>query len=409
MQKRKAALSFILVTVLIDMIGIGIIIPVLPKLVTQLYGGTLSAGSQAFGWFIAVYALMQFVFSPIIGKLSDTYGRRPVLLISLLGSGMDYLMMAFAPTWQWLFVGRVIAGITGANITTANAYIADISAPEERAKNFGLIGAAFGVGFILGPVLGGLLGQYNQRLPFLVTAVLSLLNWLYGLFVLPESLAPENRRAFTWENTNPFSAFHGLRKFPLVFGLTATILCERIAHDVLPSTWVLYTTWRFNWSERDNGLSLALVGVMYAIIAGGLTGRIVGALGEKRAAVYGLCLGALTFTGYGLAAHGWMMPVLIVLGSLGGVAMPALQAIITKHTPADQQGTVQGALTCIHSLAAIIGPLVATGLFGYFTSSHAAWQLPGAAFLAGALLILLGAINAFRVLHRVVDEAAVIA
>ncbi len=409
MQKRNAAISFILITVLIDMVGIGLIIPVLPKLVTQLYGGNLSEGSHVFGWFIAVYALMQFVCSPIIGKLSDAYGRRPVLLISLLGAGLDYVFMAFAPTWEWLFVGRVIAGITGANITTANAYIADISTPENRAKNFGLIGACFGIGFILGPVLGGLLGQYNQRLPFLVTAALSLLNWLYGLLVLPESLAPENRRAFTWANTNPFSAFHGLRKFPLVFGLVATFLCERIAHDVLPATWVLYTTWRFNWSERDNGLSLALVGVMYAIISGGFTGKIVAALGEKRAAVYGLCLGALTFVGYGLATHGWMLLALIVLGSLGSVAMPALQTIITKHTPADQQGTVQGALTSIHSLAAIIGPLVATGLFGYFTSSQAAWQLPGAAFLAGALLILLGALNAFRVLHRVAADETVTA
>jgi DHA1 family tetracycline resistance protein-like MFS transporter len=406
MQKRQAALSFILVTVLIDMIGIGIVIPVLPRLVAQLYGGTPDQGALAFGWFIAIYALMQFACSPIIGKLSDAYGRRPVLLISLLGAGLDYLLLAFAPTWQWLFLGRVIAGITGANITTANAYIADISTPDNRAKNFGLIGAAFGIGFIIGPALGGWLGQYDQRLPFLVTAGMSLLNWLYGLLVLPESLARENRRPFTWANTNPFSALRGLRRFPLVFGLTATFLLERIAHDVLPATWVLYTTWRFNWTERDNGLSLALVGLMYAIVSAGLTGKIVAALGEKRAAVIGLLLGALTFVGYGLASQGWMLLAFITFGSLSSIAMPALQAIITKHTPADQQGTVQGALTSIHSLAAIIGPLVATSLFGYFTAPQAAWHLPGAAFLAGAVLILIGALNAFRVLQRNLDHVA---
>ncbi len=401
MQKRNAAISFILITVLIDMVGIGLIIPVLPKLVTTLYGGNLSEGSHVYGWFIAIYALMQFVFSPVLGNLSDAYGRRPVLLLSLFGAGLDYLVMAFAPTWRWLFLGRVLAGITGANITVANAYIADISAPEERAKNFGLIGACFGVGFIIGPALGGLLGQYNARLPFIVTAVLSLLNWLYGYFVLPESHAVDNRRPFAWKKANPLASFGGLRRYPVVLGLAFTILCERLAHDVLPATWVLYTTWRFNWSERDNGLSLALVGLVYTIVAGALTGRIVGALGEKRTFLIGLSMGALTFVGYGLATQGWMMYVFIIVGSIGGVAMPAIQAIITKHTPADEQGAVQGAITSIHSLAAIFGPLLATGLFGYFTAPNVAWHLPGAAFLAAALLILLAAINALIVLRRV--------
>ena len=401
MQKRQAAISFILITVLIDMIGIGLIIPVLPKLVTQLYGGNLSEGSHVYGWFIAVYALMQFVLSPVLGNLSDAYGRRPVLLLSLFGAGLDYLLMAFAPTWRWLFLGRVLAGITGANITTANAYIADISAPADRAKNFGLLGACFGIGFIVGPVLGGLLGGIHYRLPFLVTAGLSLLNWLYGWFVLPESHAVENRRAFTWANANPLASLGVLRRYPMVLALSATILFERLAHDALPATWVLYTTWRFNWSVRDNGLSLALVGVVYAVIAGGLTGKIVGALGERRSIILGLSVGALTFVAYGLATKGWMMYLFIVLGCLGGIAMPALQSLITKYTAADEQGVVQGAITSIHSLAAIFGPLIATSLFGYFTAPQAVWQLPGAAFLAGAVLIALGALNAVRATRNV--------
>lgn len=396
MPHRPAAMPFILATVLLDMLGIGMIIPVLPKLVTTMYGAGLSEGSTIFGWFVASYALMQFLFAPVLGNLSDAYGRRPIILLSLLGAGLDYLLMAFAPNLAWLFVGRVIAGVTGANITAANAYIADVSQPEDRARNFGMIGACFGVGFILGPALGGLLGGYGLRVPFMAAAILNLLNALYGFFVLPESHAQENRRPFSWRRANPLAALGALARHPLVLGLTATIALERLAHDALPATWVLYTTYRFNWTEMDNGLSLALVGLMYAIVAGGLTGPLVKRLGERRALILGLLIGSLSFLVYGLATQGWMMYVMIVLGSIGGIATPAIQALITKMVSATEQGAVQGALASIQSIAAILGPLMATSLFGYFTSPAAPVQLPGAAFLAAAVLVALAAFWAVR-------------
>lgn len=396
MHNRKAAMPFILITVLLDMIGIGLIIPVLPKLVTTMSGGNISKGSYVFGWFVASYALMQFVFSPILGKLSDAVGRRPIILTSLFGAGLDYLLMAFAPNLKWLFVGRVISGITGANISAANAYIADVSAPEDRAKNFGMIGACFGVGFIIGPGLGGLLGSYSLKLPFIVAACLNLLNWLYGFFVLPESLAKENRQPFDWKKANPFASLSQLGKYPVVLGLTATIALERLAHDTLPATWVLYTTYRFNWTEFDNGLSLALVGIVFAIVQGGLTGRIVGWLGERKAIIYGLTIGALTFVAYGLSTRGWMLYLAIIFGSIGGIAGPAIQSVITRMVSANEQGAVQGIIASIQSIVAILGPLMATNLFGYFTSASAPMQLPGAAFLAAALLVAIAALMAAR-------------
>lgn len=396
MLNRKAAVPFILITILIDMLGIGLIVPVLPSLVTTMYGGTLSEGSTVFGWFVASYALMQFLFSPVLGNLSDAYGRRPIILFSLLGTGLDYLLMAFAPSLGWLFAGRIISGITGANITAANAYIADVSPPEERAKNFGMIGACFGIGFIVGPALGGLLGKYGLRLPFMAAAALTLCNALYGFFVLPESHSKELRRSFDWRRANPLGSLGVLARHPVVLGLAATIALERLAHDSLPSTWVLYTTYRFNWTTADNGLSLALVGVMYAIVSGGLTGLLVGKLGERRALITGLLIGSVTFLMYGLATQGWMMYAFIVMGSLGGIAMPAIQSLITKMTPATEHGAVQGALTGINSIAAIVGPLMATGLFGYFTSPAAPVHMPGAAFLAASLLVAIGAGLAIR-------------
>lgn len=396
MHNRQAAVRFILITVLLDMLGIGLIIPVLPKLVTSLYGGDLSTGSHVFGWFVASYALMQFLFAPTLGNLSDAYGRRPVLLVSLLGAGLDYLLMAFAPTWQWLFLGRVLSGVTGANIAVANAYIADVSSPEERAKNFGLIGACFGIGFIIGPAVGGLLGQYGLRVPFLAAAVLNLCNTLYGFFVLPESHAPTNRRPFDWSRINPLASLRTLARFPVVLGLTATIALDRIAHDSLPSTWVLFTTYRFNWTEWQNGLSLALVGVMFALVSGGLTGRIVGKLGERRALIFGLCVSALGYLLYGLATQGWMLYAIIAATSIGGVAGAALMALITKLVPANEQGALQGALGSVQSVAAIIGPLMATSLFGYFTSPRAPVHLPGAAFLASSLLVVVAILLAVR-------------
>lgn len=407
MQDRKAAMPFILITVMLDMIGIGLIIPVLPKLVTTMYGGSISDGSYMFGWFVAAYALMQFIFSPILGNLSDRFGRRPIILISLLGAGLDYLLMALSPNLKWLFVGRVIAGISGANISAANAYIADVSAPEDRARNFGMIGACFGVGFIIGPALGGLLGAYGLRVPFIVAACLNLLNWLYGFFVLPESLSGEYRRPFDWKRANPFASLAQLGKYPVVLGLTATIALERLAHDTLPATWVLYTTYRFNWSEFDNGLSLALVGIAYAIVQGGLTGHIVAKLGERKAIIYGLMIGSMTFLAYGLSTRSWMLYAAIVFGSIGGIAGPAIQSVITKMVPGSEQGAVQGIIASIQSVVAILGPLMATNLFGYFTSSSAPLKLPGAAFLGASLLVAAAALMAVRSARRPVMPAPV--
>ncbi len=389
-------MRFILITVLLDMLGIGVIIPVLPKLVTTLYGGDISAGASVFGWFVASYALMQFVFSPVLGNLSDAYGRRPIILSSLLGAGLDYLLMAFAPTWKWLFIGRVISGITGANISAANAYIADVSAPEDRAKNFGMIGACFGVGFILGPALGGLLGSYGLRVPFMAAAGLNLLNALYGFFVLPESHARENRRPFDWKRANPLASLQGLTRYPVVLGLTAVIALERIAHDSLPSVWVLYTTYRFNWTELENGLSLTLVGIMFAIVSAGLTGKMVKKLGERKAIIFGLIVGSISFLVYGLATKGWMMYAMIVLGSIGGIGGAAIQSLITKMVSATEQGAVQGVISSIQAIAAIIGPLMATNLFAYFTSPTAPVHVPGAAFIASSILVAISALLAIR-------------
>ncbi|MEW5850109.1 MAG: TCR/Tet family MFS transporter [Myxococcota bacterium] len=396
MSRRHAAMSFILITVLLDMLGIGVIIPVLPKLVTSLHGGDLSSGSAVFGWFVASYALLQFLFSPIIGNLSDAYGRRPIILVSLLGAGLDYALLAWAPTLEWLFIGRVIAGITGANITAANAYIADVSPPEQRARNFGLIGACFGVGFILGPALGGLVAGYGLRAPFVVAAGLTLLNTLYGFFVLPESLAKEQRRPFDWKGANPLSSLQALRKYPVVLGLTFTLLLDRIAHDVLPSTWVLYTTYRFQWTELDNGMALATIGVMFAVVQGGLTGKAVAKLGERLALLIGLTINATAFVLYGLATSGWMLYPIMVFMSFAGIAGPSLQSLVTRRVPADEQGALQGALTGVQSMAAVVGPLLATQLFGYFTSDAAPMKVPGAAFLAGAVIVVAAALVAVR-------------
>jgi DHA1 family tetracycline resistance protein-like MFS transporter len=332
----------------------------------------------------------------VLGNLSDAYGRRPIILSSLLGAGLDYLMMAFAPTWKWLFIGRIISGITGANISAANAYIADVSAPEDRAKNFGMIGACFGVGFILGPAMGGLLGSYGLRVPFMAAAGLNLLNALYGFLVLPESHARGNRRPFNWRRANPLASLLSLRRYPVVLGLTAVIALERIAHDSLPSTWVLYTTYRFHWTELDNGLSLALVGIMFAIVSAGLTGKMVKKLGERRAIIFGLTMGSMSFLVYGLATKGWMLYAMIVLGSIGGIGGAAIQSLITKMVSATEQGAVQGVISSIQAVAAIIGPLMATNLFGYFTSPSAPIHLPGAAFIASSILVAISAVLAIR-------------
>jgi MFS transporter, DHA1 family, tetracycline resistance protein len=394
---KQAALGFIFVTVLIDFIGFGIIIPVLPKLIAQLIQGDLSQAARYGGWLLFAYATMQFLFAPVMGGLSDRYGRRPVLLFSLFGFGIDYLFLAFAPTIGWLFVGRVIAGITGASFTTASAYIADISTPEKRAQNFGMLGAAFGLGFIIGPALGGQLGAWGgPRVPFIASAILTLLNWLYGYFVLPESLPGERRRKFEWKRANPVGSLVQLQKYPAVAGLIGSLVLIYIAVHAVQSTWVYYTMKKFHWDERWVGYSLAFVGVMIAIVQAGLIRVVIPRLGQAKSLYTGLflyCVGLLLF---GLATQGWMMFAFTVVYCLGGISGPALQGIISSHVPPNEQGELQGALTSLMSLTSIVGPLLMTNLFAYFTTPEAPIQLPGAPFLAGFLLVLISTFLAYR-------------
>ena len=395
-EKKNSALLFIFITLLIDVTGLGIIIPVLPTLIQELIGGNLSEAAKYGGWLTFSYALMQFVFSPILGGLSDRYGRRPVLLISLFGFGIDYIFMGLAPTIGWLFVGRLIAGVCGASMTTAGAYIADVSLPEKRAQNFGLIGAAFGIGFIIGPVIGGLLGQFGARVPFFAAATLALLNWLYGYFILPESLKPENRRTFNWKRANPVGSLMQLRKYPLVLSLVVSLVFIYLAGHATQSTWTFYTMEKFKWNEAWVGYSLGFVDLMIAIVQGGLIRIYIPKLGQKRSVYFGLTLYILGFIGFAYASAGWMMFAFIVPFALGGFAGPALQGIISSQVPGNEQGELQGALTSLISMTSIFGPLMMTYLFSYFTSGDAPFIFPGASFLMGAILTLIALIFALR-------------
>ncbi|MBI3878174.1 MAG: TCR/Tet family MFS transporter [Verrucomicrobia bacterium] len=405
MPARKPALAFIFVTLFLDILGIGLIIPILPKLIEQFEGGSVTAAANTFGLLAALYGLMQFVCAPVLGNLSDRFGRRPVILASLFGSGLDYLLLAFAPNLGWFFFGRIVAGITSANFTAATAYIADISPPEKRAQNFGMIGVAFGLGFIAGPALGGLIGNIGLRMPFLVAAGLTLLNWLYGLLVLPESLAPENCRAFDWRRANPVGSLLALRRHPMVLGLTGAYFLLYLAHQVLPATWVLYTSHRYAWTVGQIGASLATVGVTAAVVQGGLTRAIIPALGEQRSVILGLGIGGASYVAYGLATQGWMIYAIIAIGSLGGICGPALQGLVSRSVGANEQGAVQGALTSLASVAGIIGPPIATGLFSHFISDSAPVRLPGAAFFFSGLLNLGAIFMAMRSFRRRDDSA----
>ena len=398
LKNRKAAIGFIFITLLIDVIGFGLIIPVFPKLITQLIHGNLSAASRWGGLLTFAYAIMQFLFSPVLGNLSDRYGRRPVLLFSLLGFGIDYLFLAFAPTIWWLFAGRIIAGITGASFTTASAYIADISTNEDRAKNFGMIGAAFGLGFIIGPLLGGILGQVSTKLPFLTAAGLALLNALYGWIVLPESLSKEHRRKFQWRRANPVSSLKQIRKFPSVGGLLGSLVLVYIAAHAVQSTWTYINIEKFHWSESLIGYSLALVGLLVAVVQGILIRFTTSKLGNEKSVYMGLGLYAIGLLLFSFASQTWMMFVFLVPYCLGGICGPALQSIITSQVPKNQQGELQGGLTSLISVTTIIGPLVMTFLFSYFTRPGAPVHFAGAPFLLGAILMLGSALIAYYTL-----------
>lgn len=386
--QKSAAIGFIFITLLIDITGWGIIIPVVPKLIEELIHADASEAAKYGGWLSFAYAFIQFVFSPLVGNLSDKYGRRPIILLSLFGFSIDYIFLALSPTIWWLFVGRIIAGITGASVTTASAYIADISTDEDRAKNFGLIGAAFGLGFIIGPVLGGILGHYGSRVPFYAAAVLCMVNFIYGYFVLPESLDKENRRAFDWRRANPIGSLKLLRKHPEISGLVISLILIYIASHAVQSNWSFYTMFRFNWDERMVGISLGVVGLLVGLVQGLLIRWINPLIGDRKSIYYGLLLYGIGMLLFAFATEGWMMFVFLIPYCLGGICGPALQSIITKNIPSNEQGELQGALTSLMSATSIIGPPLMTNLFYYFTHKAAPFQFPGAPFFLAFLLFI---------------------
>ena len=399
-KNGKAALSFIFITLLIDVTGLGIIIPVLPKLISELIHGNLSEAASYGGWLTFAYAFVQFICAPILGNLSDRYGRRPVLLFSLLGFSIDYLFLAFAPTIWWLFVGRVIAGITGASFTTAAAYIADISEPEKRAQNFGIIGAAFGLGFILGPVIGGVLGQFGSRVPFFAAAGLSLLGALYGFFVLPESLPAHKRRPFEIKRANPVGSLLQLKKYPAVSGLIFTLILMYTANNGLQSTWSYYGMEKFKWNEAWVGYSLGFIGLMIGVVQVGVIRWAIPKFGQEKSLYIGLLFYSIGLFLFAFATSGWMMFVFIIPYSLGGIAGPALQSIISGFAPSNEQGEIQGALTSLMSATTIFSPPLMTSLFAYFTRPGAPFQFPGAPFLLSGILVLLSVYLAYRSLRH---------
>jgi len=390
---RKAAIGFIFITLLIDVTGFGLIIPVMPKLIEHLLGITdISVASQYGGWLTFAYAFMQFIFAPVLGNLSDKYGRRPVLLFSLFGFGIDYLFLSFAPSIAWLFVGRLIAGVTGASFTTASAYIADISTPENRAQNFGMIGAAFGLGFIVGPLIGGLLGELGPRIPFLVAAGLALANCLYGYFVLPESLDKEHRRPFEWRRANPMGSLIQLKKYPAVGGLVVSLV-------LVQSNWSFFNIEKFKWSPKMIGISLGVVGLLVGVVQGGLVRVINPKIGNEKSVYIGLGLYSLGLLLFAFASQSWMMFVFLIPYCLGGIAGPALQSIISGHVPPNEQGELQGALTSLMSATSIIGPPMMTNLFAYFTRVDAPVYFPGVSFLLGSVFMIASALWAYFALR----------
>lgn len=399
-KDRKAAIGFIFITLLIDVMGWGLIIPVMPELIAQLKNVSINEASPYGAWLLSVYAITQFVFAPVIGNLSDRYGRRPVLLASLTGFGIDYLFLALAPTYGWLFLGRIIAGVTGASFTTASAYIADISTAETRAKNFGMIGAAFGLGFVIGPALGGLLAGLGIRAPFYAAALLCLLNALYGYFVLPESLSKENRRSFQWKRANPFGSLQLLRRYPAVGGLAISFFLLYLAVQSVQGNWNFFTIYRFDWSEKMVGISLAVVGLLVGAVQGGLTRVINPRLGNEKSIYVGLLLYTLGLALFAFATEGWMMFAFLVPYCLGGISGPAIQSILAGHVPPSEQGELQGALTSLMSLTTIIGPPLMNNLFYHFTKPGVGIHFPGVAFLVGAVLMLFSVLVSYYVLQK---------
>lgn len=398
-RSKTPAIGFIFLTLIIDITGLGIILPVMPKLITTLTGFTVNEAARIAGYMLFAFAIMQFLFSPILGNLSDRYGRRPVLLTSLFGFGLDYILMALAPTIGWLFAGRVIAGVCGASITTAMAYIADISTAEKKAQNFGMVGAAFGIGFILGPVIGGILGEYGPRVPFYAAAALAFLNWLYGYFILPESLPEEKRRKFDWKRANPVGSLKQIRKSPVVAKLATAMFFVFIASHAVQSNWSFFTIYKFGWSESMVGYSLGMAGLLVGLVQGVLIRYLNPKLGNEKSVYLGMILYSIGLALFAAASEGWMMFAFLLPYCLGGITGPALQSIMSNQVPDNEQGELQGGLASLISMTSIIGPPLMTGLFSYFTSPKAPVHFAGIPFAVASFLTLVSlgfAVRAIR-------------
>ncbi len=418
------AFLFIFITILINMIGFGVIMPVMPDLIMAVTDEPRSAAARWGGIMSAIYAVMQFVMAPILGALSDRYGRRPVILVSMIAYALDFLLLALAPTLAILILARVLSGAFAATFTTANAYIADITPPEKRAQSFGMLGAAFGLGFIIGPLIGGVIGDaYGARAPFFFVSALGALNFVYGFLVLPETLTPEIRRNFSWGRANAFGSFKQFSQYPIILPIALAIFIYQVGHWTFPSVWAYFAGERFGWSAREIAYSLAAVGLSAAIVQGGLIRFIVPKIGERRAAIFGLGLATLVYPAYGLAPEGWMIYAIMPFGALVGLALPALQGIMSRTIPANAQGELQGAIASLNGLSMIIGPYLMTQVFGAFTQKEgpvhlgpfmisadgAPTYMPGAPFiLAGSLTLLavLVLFSAFNRIQRPRDEAS---
>jgi len=397
----NGAFLFLFIAVLVDSIGFGIILPVLPQLIMQLTGVGIDRAAGYGGWLAFVYALMQFFCAPVLGNLSDRFGRRPVLLFALFALGCDYLIMGFAPVLAWLFVGRAVAGVAGASFTPAYAYVADITAPSQRAQKFGLMGAAFGIGFIVGPAIGGLLGGLGARAPFFAAGGFALANTAFGYFALPESLPLASRRAFHWARANPLGTLAQMRRYPTVLLMLGAIFLWQLGHQVLPSTWAFFTISRFHWSSAEVGWSLAWVGTVMAVAQGVLTGVLIPWIGgERRAAVAGMLAAIVAYLGYAFATQGWMMYVVSLTTFIFALTYPSMNALASQRIPGDAQGELQGAIACLYSLSAILGPPLMTQVFGYFSGPRAPVHFPGAAFLSAAVLTAACALLFIKALRR---------
>lgn len=405
-MKWRQSIIVVLITALLDSIGFGIILPVLPQLLMDVTGEDIGASARYGGWLMFAYAAMQFCLAPVIGGLSDRFGRRPVLLFSLFVLGIDYLIMWWAPTFAWLLLGRIVAGAAASTYSTCNAFIADISPPAVRAANFGLMGAAFGMGFIIGPVVGGFLGEYGPRAPFLAAAALCFANLLYGTLVLPESLAREQRRRFDWRRANPTGTLASLRRYPMVFGLIGAYFLFLLGHHVLPATWSFFTMEKFDWSPREVGYSLGFVGVMMVLVQAVLLRMLLPRLGPRRAGTAGFVFAIVAFSGYAVVTEAWMIYPFLVFGALQGFATPAMHGIMSTSVGANEQGELQGGLASMASLTAILSPPFMTQIFEFFTRTGAPVYFPGAPYLVAALLTLVALAAFLRATAKLAVPAA---